>query len=107
MSARPEAGSRQTGPASAGRIGRDDPRYPDLAHRGFNKRFRGNPDYVRLVGSTEQVAEALQEAVREGLRVAVRSGGHCLDGLVADPAVRVLIDTSLMTGVSFDPEMSA
>ncbi len=30
-----------------------------------------------------------------------------VEGLVADPAVRVLIDTSLMTGVSYDPEMSA
>ncbi|WP_243338634.1 FAD-binding oxidoreductase [Anaeromyxobacter soli] len=107
MSARTEAGSPRTDPAAAGRIGPDDPRYADLAHRGFNRRFRGNPDYVRLVGSTEQVVQAVQEAVREDLRVAVRSGGHCLEGLVADPAVRVLIDTSLMTGVAYDPEMSA
>ncbi|WP_242338178.1 FAD-binding oxidoreductase [Anaeromyxobacter sp. SG66] len=107
MSARTEAGSPRTDQAAAGRIGPDDPRYADLAHRGFNRRFRGNPDYVRLVGSTEQVVQAVQEAVREDLRVAVRSGGHCLEGLVADPAVRVLIDTSLMTGVAYDPEMSA
>src|SRR5206468_7170459 len=39
--------------------------------------------------------------------VAVRSGGHCLAGFVAGPAVRVLIDTSLMTGVDYDPEMAA
>jgi hypothetical protein len=103
MSARPE----QTDAAGPDRIGPDDPRYADLAHRGFNQRFRGNPDYVRLVGSTEQVVQAVQEAVREDLRVGVRSGGHCLEGLVADPAVRVVIDTSLMTGVSYDAEMSA
>ena len=51
--------------------------------------------------------DAVQEAVRDNLRVAVRSGGHCLEGFVADPAVRVVIDTSLMTGVNFDPETAA
>jgi len=84
-----------------------DPRYADLVRRGFNKRFAGKPDYVRLVGSTEQVVAAVQDVVREELRVAVRSGGHCLEGFVADPAVRVVIDTSLMTGVYYDPEMAA
>ena len=80
---------------------------PIWSGRGFNKRFAGKPDYVRLVGSTEQVVDAVQDAVRDKLRVAVRSGGHCLEGFVADPAVRVVIDTSLMTGVYFDPEMGA
>ena len=45
--------------------------------------------------------------MRDKLRVVVRSGGHCLEGFVADPAVRVLIDMSLMTAVYYDPEMSA
>jgi aclacinomycin oxidase len=85
----------------------DDPRYAELARRGFNKRFIGRPAYIRLVGSTEQVVEAVQDAVRDRLRLSVRSGGHCLEGFVADPAVRVLIDTSLMTAVYDDPEMSA
>jgi FAD/FMN-containing dehydrogenase len=85
----------------------DDPRYADLSRRGFNKRFTGRPAYIRLVGSTEQVVEAVQDAVRDRLRLTVRSGGHCLEGFVADPAVRVLIDTSLMTAVYDDPEMSA
>jgi FAD binding domain/Berberine and berberine like len=85
----------------------DDPRYAELARRGFNKRFTGRPAYIRLVGSTEQVVEAVQDAFRDRLRLTVRSGGHCLEGFVADPAVRVLIDTSLMTAVYDDPEMSA
>lgn len=97
-------GTARVGPA---RVGPEDPRYADLAHRGFNKRFAGRPDYVRLVGSTQDVVDAVQEAVRDGLRVVVRSGGHCLEGFVADPAVRVVIDTSLMTGVSYDPDRSA
>jgi len=93
------AGSAKVEPA--------DPRYADLVRRGFNKRFAGKPDYVRLVGSTEQVVDAVQDAVRDELRVVVRSGGHCLEGFVADPAVRVVIDTSLMTGIYYDPERSA
>jgi len=48
----------------------DDPRYADLVRRGYNKRFAGKPDYVRLVGSTEQVVDAVQDAVRDNLRVA-------------------------------------
>ena len=99
MNERPRVGPDKVGP--------EDPRYADLVRRGFNKRFAGKPDYVRLVGSTAQVVDAVQDAVREKLRVVVRSGGHCLEGFVADPAVRVVIDTSLMTGVDYDPEMDA
>ena len=40
------------------KVGPEDPRYVHLAHRGFNRRFRGRPEYVRLVGSTADVVEA-------------------------------------------------
>ncbi len=89
------------------KIGPDDLRYADLVNRGINKRFAGKPDYVRLVSSTSQIVDAVQEAVHDQLRVVVRSGGHCLEGFVADPAVRVVIDTSLMTNISYDPDMNA
>jgi hypothetical protein len=87
-------------------VGPDDPRYGDLVGRA-SKRFAGKPDDVRVVCSSEQVVQAVQDAVREQLRVAVRSGGHCLEAVRADPAVRVVIDTSLMTGVEYDPEVVA
>lgn len=102
-----EAGQAAPSRTSSDRIGPDDPRYPDLVAKRFNKRFSGSPDYVRLVGSTEQTVEAVQDAVDEGLRVVARSGGHCLEGFVSDPAVRVVIDTSPMTGVHYDPAMGA
>jgi aclacinomycin oxidase len=85
----------------------EDPRYPVLVQRGFYKRATGRPDYIHVVDSTEQVMEAVQDATRNKLRLAVRSGGHCLENFVGDPAVRVIIDTSLMNAVAYDPGMNA
>jgi len=84
-----------------------DPRYADLVRSVFNKRFIGKPDYIRLPGSAAEVVEAVQEAVDSGRRVVARSGGHCLEGFVGDPAVQVIIDMSLMTGVYYDKEKAA
>lgn len=89
------------------KIGRDDPRYADLSVRGFNKRFSATPDHIQLVTSTAEVITAVQEAVQKKVRLVVRSGGHCLEGFVADPAVQLVIDTSLMTGIYYDENMSA
>ncbi|MFD0541117.1 hypothetical protein ACFQY7_52105 [Actinomadura luteofluorescens] len=41
-----------------------DKRYPALS-RGFNQRWIGEPEYVRLVRSPEEARAALAEAVRE------------------------------------------
>jgi hypothetical protein len=89
------------------RIGPNDPRYRGVVEKRFNKRFLATPDYVRLVGSTDQVVSAVEEAVREGRRLVVTSGGHCLEGFVSDPEVRVILDVSPMKRVYYDPEMSA
>jgi aclacinomycin oxidase len=89
------------------RIGPDDPRYLAVVDKRFNKRFRASPDYVRLVRSTDEVASAVEEAVREGRRLAVTSGGHCLEGFVSDPEVRVILDVSPMNRVSYDAERRA
>jgi hypothetical protein len=62
---------------------------------------------VRLVSSTNQVVSAVEEAVREGRRLVVTSGGHCLEGFVSDPDARVIIDVSPMKRVYYDSEMHA
>jgi aclacinomycin oxidase len=88
-------------------IGPEDPRYRAVVDRQFNKRFRASPDYVRPVGSTDQVVSAVQEAVSRGHRLVVTSGGHCLEGFVSDPEVRVIIDASPMKRVYYDGEKRA
>ena len=85
----------------------NDIRYSDLAGKRFNKRFTGKPEYIRVPESTKEVVEAVQDAVNSKRRLVVRSGGHCLEGFVADPAVQVLIDMSLMSDICYDVERSA
>jgi hypothetical protein len=88
-------------------VGPDDRRYQDLVTRGYNARFAAQPESVRLVHTTQQVVGVVNEAVRDGKRIAVRSGGHCFEGFVDDPSVRILVDTSEMKAVYFDPERKA
>ncbi|MDQ6635125.1 MAG: FAD-binding oxidoreductase [Gemmatimonadota bacterium] len=89
------------------RIEPDDPRYRAVVDKRFNKRFYASPDYVRLVSTTEEVVTAVGEAVKEGRRLVVTSGGHCLEGFVSDPEVRVIIDVSPMKRVYYDAERRA
>jgi hypothetical protein len=91
----------------ADRIGPKDPRYLAVVDKRFNKRFSASPDYVRLVTSTGQVVSAVEEAVTEGRRLAVTSGGHCLEAFVCHTDVRVIIDVSPMKRVYFDAGMRA
>ncbi|MDQ1742525.1 MAG: hypothetical protein QOE23_864, partial [Pseudonocardiales bacterium] len=83
-----------------------DPRYPELV-AGYNRRFTGRPEYVRLAGSTAHVAAAVDEAVSAGRRIAVRSGGHCFEDFATSPDIAVLLDLSPMSGVRYDPRMRA
>ncbi|MFJ1646567.1 FAD-binding protein [Streptomyces sp. NPDC088258] len=95
--------ARPPGPVS---VRPPDPRYASLV-RGDNWRFVGKPDEIRMASSTEQVADAVSEAVRSGRRLAVRSGGHCFEGFTAEPGVRLLLDLSPMNTVGFDRDRDA
>jgi hypothetical protein len=93
--------------AESTRIGADDPRYRAVVDKRFNKRYSACPDYVRLVSSTAQAVSAVEEAVREGRRLVVTGGGHCLEGFVSDPQVRVIIDISPMKRMYHDADRGA
>lgn len=84
-----------------------DPRYAELTARGYNGRFSGRPESVRLVHRADQVVAAVDDALRTGRRIAVRSGGHCFEGFVDDPAVQVVVDVSEMKSVHYDPRHKA
>ncbi|WP_267245057.1 FAD-binding oxidoreductase [Streptomyces sp. PR69] len=100
-------GRRPPPPLGPVRAGPDDPRYEHLVSRGQGTRFKGSPDLVYVVGSTRQVVRAVNESVRAGRRLAVRSGGHCFEDFVDHPDIRVVIDMSGMTQVYYDPHRDA
>lgn len=100
------AGAADLPPLGPATVPASDPRYQDLVRRG-HLRYVASPEYVVVVGSTEQVAAAVEKAVRAGRRIAVRSGGHCVENLVDNPTVNVIIDMSGMTEVAYDPAMNA
>jgi FAD/FMN-containing dehydrogenase len=89
------------------KAGPDDPRYLGVIEKRFNKRFTARPDYVWVVNSTDQVVSAVERSVKEGRRLAVTSGGHCLEAFVSDPEVRVIIDVSPMKCIYYDAQKRA
>jgi aclacinomycin oxidase len=89
------------------KAGPDDARYLIVVEKRFNKRFSARPDYVWVVNSTDQVVSAVERSVKEGRRLAVTSGGHCLEAFVSDPDVRVMIDVSPMKRVYHDARKGA
>ncbi|PXX61066.1 FAD/FMN-containing dehydrogenase [Nocardia tenerifensis] len=84
-----------------------DPEYTPLTLRGYNRRFVAGPRKIFLPIDAEQVRVAVERSVAEGLRIAVRSGGHCFDGFVDGPHTQAIIDLSRMTSVSFDEHYRA
>lgn len=84
-----------------------DARYAVLSNRGYNTRFAATPDEIWLVHCASQVEKAVNKARANNQRVAVRSGGHCFEDLVANSEVRVLVDMSEMRSVTFDRSMNA
>ena len=90
-----------------GKVVENDPRYRAVVNKQFNKRFTARPDYIRIAASTGQVVTAVQEAVNEQRRLVVTSGGHCLEGFVSDPDVRVIVDVAPMKRIYYDADRRA
>ncbi len=96
------AGARVGSLSSVTELKPGDPLYRDLQLRGYNRRVVGAPDSVFVVDDTDQVVNAVDAVVASGKQLAVRSGGHCTEGLVDDPAVQCVIDLGQMDSVSYD-----
>ena len=79
-----------------------DSLYNEWNNRGVNELFKGHPDYIIPVNTVAELKLALQDVVSKGQYLAIRGGGHCLEGFVANPDVQVIIDISQIKGVRFD-----
>jgi FAD binding domain/Berberine and berberine like len=52
----------------------------ETLRKGFNKRINKYPALIALCNNTSGVAEAVQYAAQNNLAVAIKSGGHCMEG---------------------------
>jgi hypothetical protein len=85
----------------------DQSSYQHWNNRGVNLRFEGKPLEIIPVLSEGELISALQYAVDQHYRLAVRCGGHCLENFVSNPDIDILIDISGMKGVRFDADRNA
>ena len=83
------------------------PEYEAWNNRGVNLRYKGQPSGIIPVATIQQLTDALQYAVDNGSRLAIRGGGHCLENFVSNPDVNLIIDISRMKGVRYDDSMNA
>jgi hypothetical protein len=87
-------------------VGPTNPRYRELVV-GHNQRWVASPDSVHLVGTTNQVCQAVQEAIRTGKQISVRSGGHCYADFTYNSETQLIVDLSLMDQIYYDPQRKA
>jgi FAD/FMN-containing dehydrogenase len=75
----------------------------DRLSRGQNARFPESNDRasrIALCDNNDDVAEAVQRFVHEGLRPTVRSGGHCYEDFVDNNPGGAIIDLSFLAGTT-------
>lgn len=77
----------------------DTPGYDQL-RKGFNKRIEKKPAIIALCKNTSGVAEALKYAIANQLPVAIKSGGHCMEGFSCNDAGMV-INMSAMKSIEW------
>jgi FAD/FMN-containing dehydrogenase len=72
----------------------------EVLRKGFNKRIEKFPLVIALCKNTSGVAEAIQYAKQNNLPVAVKSGGHCMEGFSCNDGGMV-INLSLLNTVEW------
>jgi len=76
-----------------------DPEYERL-RKGFNKRIDKYPAVIALCKNTTSVSEAISMAAKNNLPIAVKSGGHCMEGFSGNNAGMV-INLSLLKSIEW------
>jgi UDP-N-acetylenolpyruvoylglucosamine reductase len=69
----------------------------NVLRQGFNKRIDKHPKIIALCKSTEGVAAAIQYAIQNKLPIAVKSGGHCMEGFSCNNGGMVINVSELNT----------
>ncbi|WP_260705365.1 FAD-dependent oxidoreductase [Edaphobacter flagellatus] len=82
-------------------VSSDDIRFENMVH-GQNGRFpatvHDRASRIALCDNSDDVAEALERFVHQGLRPTVRSGGHCYEDFVDNNPGGAIIDVSMISG---------
>ncbi|MEV3961261.1 FAD-binding oxidoreductase [Nocardia sp. NPDC050193] len=81
--------------------------YRGLTLRGYNRRYVARPQRIHLPATAQEVRAAVASSVRDGLRTAARSGGHCFEDFVDSADTRSLIDLRGLDRVDWDDEHRA
>ncbi len=79
-----------------------DPRYTTLAHAS-SSRYEPSADAVALCSTSEDVRQAVEQAVKAGKRPTVISGGHCYEDFVVNNPGGQIIDVRPLHAVVQDP----
>lgn len=72
----------------------------EVLRKGFNKRIEKKPSIIALCKNTNGVAEAVQYAAKNNLPIAVKSGGHCMEGFSVNTG-GMLINMSAMKSIEW------
>lgn len=72
----------------------------EILRKGFNKRIDKIPAIIALCNNADGVAQAVKYAAKNNLPVAVKSGGHCMEGFSCNNAGMV-INLSAMKSIEW------
>lgn len=80
-------------------VDKSNTRY-DALRLGFNKRIDKYPEAIAVCTTTEEVAAAVQHAKQKSLPIAVKSGGHSMEGFSCNDG-GLVINLSKMNNIEF------
>ncbi len=72
----------------------------ELLRKGFNKRIEKFPQIIALCKNATGVTEAVKYAGQNGLPIAIKSGGHCMEGFSCNDGGMV-INLSLLNKIEW------
>lgn len=80
-------------------VDKNNARY-DTLRLGFNKRINKYPEAIAVCTTTEEVAAAVQYAKQKSIPIAIKSGGHSMEGFSCNDG-GLVINLSQMNSIEF------